>query len=90
MCPLRFLLSKLERSYESFINIKDPNGECVFNISKATTKRELCRVEGVDEHTQRMAGINLSGGVTNSVEFCTEMYRMPTMAQMLDAFMKTL
>jgi hypothetical protein len=33
-----------------------------------------------------MCGINLSGGVTNSVEFCTGMFKMPTMSEWLIAF----
>lgn len=65
-----------------------PNGECVFNISKATTKKELCRIQGVDEQTQRMQGINLSGGVSNAVEFCSAMFGLPTMDEMLESFMK--
>lgn len=66
-----------------------PNGGCVFNISKETTKTELCRIRDVSETVQRMQGINLSGGHTNAVEFCTGMFKMPTMEQMLDAFNKS-
>lgn len=65
-----------------------PNGECVFNISKATTKKELCRIQGIDEYTQRMQGINLSGGVTNAVEFAVTLYGLPNMDTMLDAFLQ--
>jgi hypothetical protein len=64
-----------------------PNGECVFNISKATTKKELCRVEGIDENTQRKQGINLSGGVTNATEFCVALYKLPNMDTMLAAYL---
>jgi len=67
-----------------------PNGECVFNISKATTSKELCRIQGIDEDTQRKQGINLSGGVTNAVEFCVALYSLPNMDTMLEAFRKTL
>ena len=65
-----------------------PNGECVFNVSKETTARELCSIEGVDEYIQRMEGINLSGGSTNAAEFCTLMYGMPTAHAMLNAFLE--
>lgn len=63
-----------------------PNGEVVFNISKETTSKELLSVEGVDMITQRMATINLSGGRTNSVEFCTAIYGLPNFDTLLNAF----
>ena len=65
-----------------------PNGECVFNISKETTKKELISIEGVSEHTRRMQGINLSGGATNAVEFTTGMFGMPSMLQWLEAYQR--
>jgi hypothetical protein len=63
-----------------------PNGGSVFNISKETTHKELCRINGVPENVQRMQGINLSGGATNGVEFCTNMYKLPTFDVVLKAF----
>lgn len=63
-----------------------PNGGCVFNISKETTKTELCRIRGVSETMQRMQGVNLSGGHTNAVEFCVGMFSLPTMEELLQAF----
>lgn len=65
-----------------------PNGECVFNISKSTTRKELCKVQGVQEYMQRMQGINLSAGHVNAVEFCENMYGMPSLETLLHAFMK--
>lgn len=62
----------------------------VGNISKETTHKELISIEGVSEHVRRMEGLNLSGGKTNSVEFCTEMLGLPTMNQLLDEFKKTM
>lgn len=63
-----------------------PNGESVFNISKETTKKELLTIEGVSESVRRMQGINLSGGATNAVEFCTGMFHMPPMVTWLEAY----
>lgn len=63
-----------------------PTGECVFNISKETTKKELVSIEGVPESVRRLQGINLSGGATNAVEFCTNMFHMPQPAQLLEAY----
>lgn len=59
-----------------------PNGGAVFNMSKETTHKEICMIRGIDEFTQRMQGINLSGGATNAVEFCSSMYQLPTMKEM--------
>lgn len=56
-----------------------PNGGAVFNISKATTHREIHKIEGIEEYDQRMQGINLSGGASNAVEFCTAMYGLPSL-----------
>lgn len=63
-----------------------PNGECVFNVSKETTFRELCRVENVPESVQRAQGINLSGGATNAVEIATEFFGLPSLEQLLQAY----
>jgi hypothetical protein len=65
-----------------------PNGESVFNISKETTRKELISVDGVSESVRRMQGINLSGGATNAVEFCTGMFKMPQMTQWLEAYQR--
>jgi hypothetical protein len=66
-----------------------PTGEETFNISKETTSRELCRIEGVSEHTRRMQGINLSGGTTNATEVACGLFGLPTLDQWLDAFART-
>jgi hypothetical protein len=63
-----------------------PNGGSVFNISKQTTFRELCKIEGVPEIQQRMQGINLSSGHVNAVEICCGLFGTPDMPTMLDAF----
>lgn len=63
-----------------------PNGQCVFNISKATTKKEITSIKGIDLQTQKMQGINLSGGHTNAVEFCTTMFKFPQLETLLEFF----
>lgn len=68
----------------------DPNGGVVFNASKETTTKEVNRVRGVSEYTQRMQGINLSGGRTNSMEWCQTMLKLPGLDKMLAAFQKHL
>lgn len=63
-----------------------PNGGAVFNTSKQTTYRELCKVEGIPEIQQRMQGINLSSGHVNAVEICCSLFSMPDLPTMLGAF----
>jgi hypothetical protein len=63
-----------------------PNNGVCFNISKRTTMAEIIDIEGVDEFTRRMQGLNTLGGATNAVEVCTNLFSMPTMFQMLSAF----
>lgn len=65
-----------------------PTNEGVFNISKATTYREVLSIEGVPESVRRAQGINLSGGHTNAVEFCTEMFGMPTLDELYRGFIE--
>lgn len=67
-----------------------PTGELVMNISKDTTKRELCEIQGVSETVRRLQGINLTGGHTNAVELCVEFYGAPSFDKMLEAFKKKL
>jgi hypothetical protein len=66
-----------------------PNGECVYNISKETTKKEMISIEGVSNRTQRLQGINFSGGYSNAVEFCTDLFNLPTLDGWLGAFAPT-
>jgi hypothetical protein len=63
-----------------------PNGEEVMNISKETTHRELCSIEGIPDKIRRMQGINLSGGATNAVEICTMLFGLPEADTLLHAF----
>jgi hypothetical protein len=65
-----------------------PTNEGVFNISKATTFREVLTIEGISESTRRAQGINLSGGQTNAVEFCTEMLGLPELDVLLESFLE--
>lgn len=59
-----------------------PTNEDCFNISKETTYRELSRTEGISEATQRRNGINLTGGYVNAVQFCNEVYGMPSLVEL--------
>lgn len=56
------------------------------NISKETTYRELSRIEGIPEHVQRANSINLTGGHTNAMQFCNEIYGLPTPTELIDSY----
>lgn len=63
-----------------------PWGQAVFNISKETTKKEFVSIEGIDDYSFRMATINLSGGQTNAIEFCTSMLNFPQLTNLLERY----
>ncbi len=65
-----------------------PTGGLVMNISKETTHIELCSIEGVSEMARRRSGINLTGGATNAIEICNDIFLMPYVDDVLDEFMK--
>lgn len=65
-----------------------PNGELCFNISKETTLKELVEIHGVDADIVKMNTINLSGGFTNAVEFCTSTLHAPTLFDLLKEYNK--
>jgi len=66
-----------------------PNGGCVFNISRETTSKELVKIVGVSEEQQRMQGINMSGGHTNAVEWCTSLLGLPQLDTMLSSYQRS-
>ncbi|BCM95233.1 hypothetical protein [Burkholderia phage FLC6] len=59
-----------------------PYGQWVFNMSRTTTVRELVEIEGVRDHVRRIQGLNISGGRSNAVEFCTEIFGLPSLAEL--------
>lgn len=65
-----------------------PNTQDLLNISKETTYRELCKIEGVPEAVQRRTGINLTGGTTNAVEICCDIYKLPNFDELLGSFVR--
>lgn len=62
----------------------DPNGEVCFNISKKTTLRELTNIVGIDEEVYRKQNMHLSAGHVNAVEYCSTMFGMPKLDELLD------
>lgn len=72
--------------YDLDVTASYPNAISCLNVSKATTKLELCKIKGVSELDQRMAGINLNAGHVNAVEIAESLFRLPGLEQMLGAF----
>lgn len=66
-----------------------PNNQSVFNVARSTTRKEIIEIEGIPEEVVRAKSINLSGGPTNAVEFCTTMLKLPQMFELLDMFNET-
>ena len=64
-----------------------PNNGAVFNISKATTMKELCVIRDIPEELRRTQGLNLSGGRVNAVEFCTTLLNLPMLPELLDEYL---
>ena len=67
-----------------------PLGGASLNISKETTKKELCFIEGIEESVRRAQGLNLSAGHTNAVEICTELFKLPQLNTLLESFLEDL
>jgi hypothetical protein len=65
-----------------------PSNQIVFNVSKETTKKEICNVIGVNDYVARMEGIGLSAGHTNAISFVTNMFNFPQLSDLLDKFKK--
>lgn len=63
-----------------------PNVECLMNISKETTFRELSQIKGIEDNVRRSIGINLTGGIVNAMEICCNVYKLPTFNQLLNDF----
>lgn len=80
----------LARTHVADLDVKSayPHGQLIMNMSKETTKRELCRVKGVSEHMQRMQGINLLASHVNAYEFCVSMLGAPKYDDLLADFEK--
>ncbi len=65
-----------------------PSDSVVANLSKATTKRELIDVEGIDKETFKHNNINLLFGPINSGIYCQEMLNAPSYDELLEEIKK--
>lgn len=63
-----------------------PTATSVANVSKATTKREIVRIEGIDEFVFRKQNMNAVIGESNALEYSKIMFQMPSPVKLLAAF----
>ena len=65
-----------------------PSSTRTCNVSKETTFREIIDVIGVPEETFRFQNINLLSGHTNAIEYCTTMFKFPSLVELAEIFDK--
>lgn len=65
-----------------------PNIERSMNMSKDTTVHEMSRIEGIEYEEQRILGLNLVGGKSNSMAFANKIYRLPTPSKAWKEYVK--
>ena len=73
--------------YDSDVVSSYPTCTLVANVSKATTRKELIRIQGIDESVFRMQNLNIIFGEVNSLDYCTTMFSMPKPKDLLEQFM---
>ena len=67
-----------------------PTGGVIGNTSKETTAIEVCTIDGVTEEARRRGGINMTGGMTNAIEVCNDLFNLPCLEILKTAFLKHL
>lgn len=63
-----------------------PTNQCVFNVSKETTKREVISVKGMHFDTFSLLNINALSGAVNAVDYCTQMFKFPPLKELEEHF----
>ena len=66
-----------------------PNIERAMNMSKDTTVHELNRIEGLSVEEQRVVGLNILGGKSNSIGICNTLYRLPQPRDIYNAYLRS-
>lgn len=70
--------SDIERTY--------PAVQITINGSKPTTIREMVAMEGLNYNDMRTVGFHLVGGTADSMQFCTQAFKLPTPDDLFDEF----
>lgn len=59
-----------------------PTATSILNVSKATTKREIIEIKGIEERVFRLQNINLCSGYVNSLEYGHRMFGLPNLFEL--------
>ncbi len=65
-----------------------PTAVSIANVSKGTTKREIAKIEGIEEHIFRKQNMNMILGQSNSIEYCNTMFGFASSVELLNMFKK--
>lgn len=76
--------------YDSDTVSSYPTCTSVANVSKTTTKKEVIRIDGIDEEVFRMQNLNLVVGEVNASEYCQTMFGLAEPEDLLAEFTATL
>lgn len=76
--------------YDLDVESTYPTGTVMSNQSKETTSREIGKIKGVDQTTQRATGVNLTGGFVNAIEISCNVFSAPTLDTLLKSFKEQL
>lgn len=73
-----------------YINVADldvtgayPVGQIIYNLSRETTKLEVCTIEGICEEIRRTAGRNLTAPRVNALRLANELFKLPDATSIL-------
>jgi len=65
-----------------------PTTQKILNMSKETTYREVCKLKGIDDATQRNISVDLTASHVNAVYIVTKVFNAPTLDKLLEDFEK--
>jgi len=63
-----------------------PTTEIIMNISKETTVREVCSIDGMTEEEQRRLGVNLTACRSNAIDLGMGFYGLPRLPELLNEY----
>lgn len=76
-------------TYVSDADIKSsyPYGQIALNLSKATTRQEICSIKDIHDSVLRKTTLNITGGQVNATEIAQDIYGVPSQLALLDQFL---
>jgi len=70
--------------YDLDITSAYPSATAAANISTATTHREIYKIGDLDKDSFKKFNIDISYGRTNAIEYCTHMFNMPSLYELIE------